>query len=118
YANPDILGHTAIKEAVIKGVATIDKHLKKLLKKAKEKGADIMITADHGNGEIIFDHDKNMEHTHHTDADVPFIIVSEREELKNCKLLSGAIKDIAPTALDIMGINKPKEMTGISLIEK
>ncbi|MBU1074693.1 2,3-bisphosphoglycerate-independent phosphoglycerate mutase [Patescibacteria group bacterium] len=118
YANPDILGHTAIKEAVIKGVATIDKHLAKLLKKAKEKGADVMITADHGNGEIIFDHQKNMEHTHHTDADVPFIIVSEREELKNCKLLLGAIKDIAPTALDIVGINKPKEMTGISLIEK
>ena len=117
YANPDILGHTAVKEAVIKGVATIDKHLAKLLKKAQEKGADVIITADHGNGEIIYDHDKDMEHTHHTDANVPFIIVSERPELKNCKLRSGAIKDIAPTALEILGIEKPKEMTSRSLIE-
>jgi 2,3-bisphosphoglycerate-independent phosphoglycerate mutase len=118
YPNPDILGHTAVKEAIIKGVAAIDKHLAKLLKKAQAKGVDVLITADHGNGEIIFDHDKNMEHTHHTDANVPFIIVSERPELKNCKLRTGAIKDIAPTALEIMGINKPKEMTGVSLIEK
>ncbi|MFA6272153.1 MAG: 2,3-bisphosphoglycerate-independent phosphoglycerate mutase [Patescibacteria group bacterium] len=117
YANPDILGHTAIKEAVIKGVATIDKYLAKLLKKAQAIGATVIITADHGNAEITYDQHKNMEHTHHTDADVPLIIISEKPELKKCKLHSGALKDVAPTALAILGIEKPKEMTGISLIE-
>lgn len=116
FANPDILGHTAIKEAVIKGVVAVDQGLEKIIKKVNEKQGTVVITADHGNGEIVYDSQNNKEHSAHTDADVPFILVSD--EHRKTKLRAGAIKDVAPTILELLGIKQPPEMTGKSLIKK
>lgn len=116
-ANPDILGHTGIKKAVIKGIEIVDKACGVVISAIKEKQGTLILVGDHGDAEIIFDAEKNEPHTSHTASDVPFILVSD--DLKNVKLKpagKGRLADVAPTVLDLLGIKKPKEMTGESLI--
>ncbi|PIY96130.1 MAG: 2,3-bisphosphoglycerate-independent phosphoglycerate mutase [Candidatus Kerfeldbacteria bacterium CG_4_10_14_0_8_um_filter_42_10] len=118
FANPDILGHTANKEAILKGIVAVDQGLGQIIKKAQAKNGVTLVTADHGNAEVVHDVKLNKPHSHHTDANVPCILVSDDAAYKNLKLRpSGAIKDIAPTLLDIMNLEIPSEMTGQSLIE-
>lgn len=118
FANPDILGHTANKEAVLKGIVAVDQSLEKVVDKILEKNGTALVIADHGNAEIIHDPKLNKPHSHHTDADVPCILVSKSEKFKKIKLRpKGAIKDVAPTMLKIMDLEIPSEMTGQNLIE-
>lgn len=113
FANSDMVGHTAIWEAVIKGVEAIDRNLEKVVRKVLEKGGVALVTADHGNCEDMTDEWM----TSHTLNKVPFILVSNDEELKNASLKEGkGLKDIAPTILKLLAIEKPKEMTGESII--
>ena len=117
FANPDMVGHTGILEAAIKAAETVDACVGKILDKVKQMGGAAIITADHGNFEKMIDGTPDKPHTAHTVGDVPLIVFDER--YKGRKLRSGGIlADIGPTLLDMMGLPKPEEMTGRSLLEK
>ena len=112
YANPDMVGHTGIQEAAIKAIETIDECVGKVVQAVKEKEGVILITADHGNSEQMIDYKTGEPHTAHTTNPVPLILVG----MENVTLKEGKLADLAPTMLDIMGLDKPEEMTGESLI--
>ncbi len=114
YANPDMVGHTGSLEAAIKAIEAIDECVGKVIEVCKEKGAVVLITADHGNAEQMIDYKTGEPHTAHTTNPVPLILVG----MNDVKLKSGKLADLAPTMLDIMGLEKPEEMTGESLIER
>ena len=117
FANPDMVGHTGILEAAIKAAETVDACVGKILAKVKQMGGAAIITADHGNFEKMIDGTPDKPHTAHTVGDVPLIVFDEK--YKGRKLRSGGIlADIGPTLLDMMGLPKPEEMTGRSLLEK
>jgi 2,3-bisphosphoglycerate-independent phosphoglycerate mutase len=117
FANPDMVGHTGILEAAVKAAETVDTCVGKILDKVKKMGGAAIITADHGNFEKMIDSTPDKPHTAHTISDVPLIVFDER--YKGRKLRSGGIlADIGPTLLDMMGLPKPEEMTGTSLLEK
>ena len=116
YANPDMVGHTGIIPAAIKAVETIDRCLGRINEAIRAKGGTLLITADHGNAESMIDEATGGPQTSHTTDEVPFILV--RDDAKGLQLRDGgALEDIAPTVLAIMGIDKPAEMTGVSLLE-
>lgn len=112
FANGDMLGHTGVLPAAIKGVETLDECLEKIYIKSKELNAIMLITADHGNCEEMID-DKNNIVTSHTTNLVPLIITKN-----NIKLEKGKLADIAPTILELLELKIPQEMTGKSLIQK
>ncbi len=115
FANPDMVGHTGVMEAAVKACEAVDKCVGKIVEKAKENDVAVILTADHGNAEYMEDKTTHAPYTAHTTNPVPlFVINAGNVKLKN----TGALCDIAPTVLDIMGINKPEEMTGNSLIQK
>ena len=116
YANPDMVGHTGVFEAAVAAVKKVDKCIEKVSNKILEMGGTLLITADHGNVELMEDPVTHAPFTAHTTNEVPFILVSDK--YKNAKLDDGKLSDIAPTMLDILGIEKPAEMNGKSLIEK
>jgi len=116
FANPDILGHTGNIPATIQAIEFVDKCLKKIYHEAIDNEADLIITADHGNADKMIDLETNEIYNGHTTNPVPFILVSETH--KKAKLQKGILADVAPTILEIMGIEKPKEMTGHSLLLK
>ena len=115
YANPDMVGHTGSLSAAIKAVEAVDECVGKVITAIESQKANLIITADHGNAEQMIDYKTGEPHTAHTTNLVPLILISERE---NIKLREGKLADIAPTLLELMGLEKPKEMTGESLIEK
>lgn len=110
--NGDLVGHTGVVEACKKAVKAVDECVKKVVDKGLEKDYALLVFADHGN---IEDQSPKWR-TSHTTNPVPLILVSNNPRLKACKLRKGGLQDIAPTVLQIMGIKKPKEMTGESLI--
>jgi len=112
YANPDMVGHTGIMSAAIKAVETIDACLTRLEKAVKDAGATMIITADHGNVEMMTDTETGQAHTAHTSFDVPALFVNHSAPVKD-----GSLSDVAPTMLAIMGQEQPTEMTGNSLIQ-
>lgn len=114
FANPDMVGHTGVMEAAVKACSAVDECVGKIAEKALKNGVKMIITADHGNAEWMFNKQTNAPQTAHTTNIVPFIIVdSEKYNLKE----TGALCDIAPTILDLMGIKQPSEMTGHSMIK-
>ena len=115
YANPDMVGHTGSLSAAIKAVEAVDECVGKVITAIESQKANLIITADHGNAEQMIDYKTGEQHTAHTTNLVPLILISEKE---NVKLREGKLADIAPTLLELMGLEKPKEMTGESLIEK
>lgn len=116
YANPDMVGHTGILDAAIKAVKTVDQCMAKVVEKMLEKNGTVLITADHGNAELMEDPDTHVPFTAHTTNKVPFILVSK--ESKGKEVNNGKLADIAPTMLEILNIEKPEEMDGVSLIKK
>ncbi|HBU12050.1 MAG TPA: 2,3-bisphosphoglycerate-independent phosphoglycerate mutase [Clostridiales bacterium] len=117
FANCDMVGHTGIFEAAKKAVAAVDECVDQVVRAIREVGGEAVITADHGNAEIMIDSKTGGPFTAHSTNPVPCILVSER--YKNAKLAEGGkLADIAPTLLDLMGLAVPKEMEGKSLIEK
>ena len=115
FANPDMVGHTGNSTATIKAIETIDECVGKVVDSILEQKANLIISADHGNAEQMIDYKTGEPHTAHTTNLVPLILITEQE---NIKLREGKLSDFAPTILELMGIEKPEEMTGISLIEK
>jgi len=113
FANPDMVGHTGDFNAAVKACEVVDIEVSKIVDSAKKMGYTILITADHGNAEIMINPD-GSPHTYHTTNLVPFILISEN---RNFKLQDGKLGDIAPTILDLMNIPPPLEMTGFSLVK-
>ena len=114
FANCDMVGHTGVTEAAIKAVETVDKCLGEVIECAKRNGIRVAVTADHGNADRMVEAN-GSPNTAHTTNPVPFVIVGTGE----LKLREGGrLADIAPTLLELMGLPAPKEMTGVSLIEK
>jgi 2,3-bisphosphoglycerate-independent phosphoglycerate mutase len=112
YANPDMVGHTGVFSAAVKACETIDKCVKRVVEAGLKNGYTFLITADHGNADYLINED-GSPNTAHTKNPVPLFLVDKdyRPELKN-----GKLADIAPTILKLMGIEQPREMTGVSLI--
>ena len=115
FANPDMVGHTGILPAAIKAAEVIDGCLKQVVTAMRRMGGAVIITADHGNLEQMVDYVTGEPHTAHTLNPVPCLIVDDRPHALRP---SGVLADIAPTVLQLMGIPKPPEMTGISLIKE
>jgi 2,3-bisphosphoglycerate-independent phosphoglycerate mutase len=112
YANGDMVGHTGNLNAAIKAVETLDTCVARVIEAARKSGAEVIITADHGNAEMMYDPTSDQAHTQHTTNLVPFIYIGRPANL----VKTGALSDIAPTLLKMMGVVQPKEMTGKTLI--
>lgn len=116
YANGDMVGHTGVMEAAIKAVEALDVALGAVTEAALEVGAEVLITADHGNVELMVDPQTGGAVTSHTTFPVPLVYVSK--DNAGASLKEGALSDIAPTLLDILGVDVPSEMTGSTLISR
>ncbi len=117
FANMDMVGHSGVMEAAVKACEAVDRCVDKVVTAALEKGATILVTADHGNSEKMTDENGQI-HTAHTLNPVPCILVSNDDsQFRHARLRPGMLGDIAPTILEILGIEKPEKMTGRSLIE-
>jgi len=116
YANTDMVGHTGLMEAAIEAVATVDHCLGRLAAAVRTAGGVLLITADHGNAENMRDASTGQPHTAHTHNLVPVILVGAGTE--GMRIADGRLADIAPTILDLMGLPKPVQMTGQSLITR
>jgi 2,3-bisphosphoglycerate-independent phosphoglycerate mutase len=113
YANPDMVGHTGDQGAAEEAVRAIDTCLGRLRAAVEKAGGILLVTADHGNAEMMRDPETGEPHTAHTTFDVPIIVVNAGRPLK---LSEGRLCDVAPTLLDLIGIQKPLEMAGHSLV--
>ena len=113
YANPDMVGHTGSIDAAVKALETINDCVAKVVEAVKSVDGVLLITADHGNAEQMIDYKTGEPHTAHTTNPVPLAVVGLPG---NKKVREGRLADLAPTMLDIMGLEKPDEMTGESLI--
>src|SRR5581483_743910 len=126
FANTDMVGHTGNPMACIQAVTTVDTCLGKLADKCLQEGIMMIITAYHGNIEEIIDHRSGNVETEHSSNPVPFIVIApefakQSQVLTGIEGLAGAVpvgvlSDVAPTILELYGIKKPDEMSGISLL--
>lgn len=117
YANPDMVGHTGIVEAAKKAVAVVDECFGKVAEKILEKDGVLLVTADHGNVDLMVDPVTGVPFTQHTTNQVPLLFISNR--FKNVELkANGKLADLAPTMLEVLGIEKPENMDGVSLLKK
>jgi 2,3-bisphosphoglycerate-independent phosphoglycerate mutase len=116
FANPDMVGHTGIENAAIKAIETVDECVGKAVAAVKEADGQMFICADHGNAEKLVDDETGEPFTAHTTNPVPFILVNADPAytLKE----GGKLADIVPTLIELMGMEKPDEMTGESLLIK
>jgi len=114
FANADMVGHTGVIEAAVRAVEAVDTCVGKLTDRVLQLGGAVLITADHGNAEIMVDAVTGEPHTAHTCDMAPFILVDDTR--KGAKLRKGVLADLAPTMLALLGIPQPPEMTGKSLI--
>jgi 2,3-bisphosphoglycerate-independent phosphoglycerate mutase len=113
YANPDMVGHTGSLPAAIKAVETVDAGLGKIADAIQRQGGALLVTADHGNCELMRDPATGGPHTAHTTNPVPILLLGAGNR---ALLAEGRLADIAPTLLELMDLPKPKEMTGVSLL--
>jgi 2,3-bisphosphoglycerate-independent phosphoglycerate mutase len=113
YANADMVGHSGKLEAAIKAVEAVDAGLARIYQTLKPRGGAWILTADHGNAETMIDPLNGGPHTYHTTNPVPFICVTENDQLRLAP--GGALRDIAPTLLGILGEPAPGDMTGRDL---
>jgi len=116
FANPDMVGHTGVMKAAIEACEVIDKIIGEVEEVIKAKDGVMLVTADHGNIEKMFDKVKEQAYTAHTTSLVPFIMVGN--DVGGASLADGKLCDIAPSVLNLMGLDKPEEMSGINLINK
>jgi 2,3-bisphosphoglycerate-independent phosphoglycerate mutase len=117
YANADMVGHTGVIEAAIKAVEIVDNGVGQVVEATLAMGGGLLITADHGNAEQLIEYDTGKPFTAHTTYPVPLYLVVPQiahVQLRN----DGILADVAPTILDVLGIPKPKDMTGRTLIQR
>lgn len=113
FANPDMVGHSGMLEPTIKAVEVTDECMGQVVEAVLAKGGVAIITADHGNADVVFD-ENEKPFTAHTTNPVPFIVTSNEVSLRE----GGILADIAPTILDLMGLTQPAEMTGTTILRK
>ncbi len=113
FANADMVGHSGSIPATLKAVETVDACLTRILKAAEKSGMRLLITADHGNAEQMIDPLTGGPHTAHTTSPVPFVVVDGNRE--HSLRAGGALCDVAPTILSMLGVEQPAEMTGANL---
>jgi 2,3-bisphosphoglycerate-independent phosphoglycerate mutase len=117
FANPDMVGHTGILEAAVKAVKVVDECVGRVWKAAQAQHMAMLVTADHGNCEMMTDPVTGQPHTAHTLNPVPFILADP--EFRGARLRSqGVLADVAPTALQVMGLPQPKAMKGLGLVQR
>jgi 2,3-bisphosphoglycerate-independent phosphoglycerate mutase len=114
YANTDMVGHSGRLEPTIRAVETVDACLGRIAARVLADGGTLVITADHGNAELMFDEERNEPHTAHTTNPVPFLLVNDA--YGGGLRAGGTLEDIAPTLLELLDLPAPKEMTGSSLL--
>ncbi len=114
FANPDMVGHTGVLEAAIKAVETVDAGLGRIADAINRQGGALLVTADHGNCELMKDPDTGGPHTAHTTNPVPVVLMGGGVNT----IQEGRLADLAPTLLDLMGMTQPSEMSGQSIIRR
>jgi 2,3-bisphosphoglycerate-independent phosphoglycerate mutase len=114
YANGDMVGHSGVLPAAVKAVETVDQCLARVLASAGQHGATLLVTADHGNCELMIDPTSGGPHTAHTTNPVPFLVVGD--DVKTLRH-GGSLRDVGPTILKLLGVEVPTEMTGKDLRE-
>ncbi len=114
YANPDMVGHTANEKAIITAVETVDRELGRLCREVLRKHGGLLVIADHGNAETMVDPETGEPHTSHTTNPVPCLFI--HESYQPTLMESGALRNIAPTVLQLLGLHQPKGMTGRTLL--
>jgi 2,3-bisphosphoglycerate-independent phosphoglycerate mutase len=114
YANADMVGHTGVLPAVIEAVETVDSCLGRVLASAEKAGLSVLVTADHGNAEMMIDPTTGGVHTAHTTNPVPFVAMAAQTARLHP---GGSLRDVAPTVLRLLGVEPPAEMTGRDLRE-
>ena len=112
FANPDMVGHTGVIPAAVKALETVDTQLGRVVQAVLDKGGALIVTADHGNCDNMLEPD-GSPNTAHSLNPVPLIVTQEGLDLRS----GGILADVAPTALDLLGIAQPEPMTGRTLIE-
>ncbi|MFT9070848.1 MAG: alkaline phosphatase family protein, partial [Acetobacter orientalis] len=112
FANPDMVGHTGVLKAAIKAVETVDTGVGRIVQALEKQNGVLLATADHGNCETMKDPQTGIAHTAHTLNEVPLVAFN----LGGRKLRNGRLADLAPTLLDLMGLSKPADMTGTTLL--
>src|SRR6185312_782307 len=120
FANADMVGHSGKLEPTIRAVETVDTQLGRIYQAIKQRGGSLLVTADHGNAEMLIDPKTGGPHTAHTTNPVPFILVNGEANTSHHRILhpGGSLRDISPTILTLLGLEKPKEMTGSNLSDK
>ncbi len=113
YANGDMVGHTGSLAAAITAIETLDTCIGRVVNAMQSIGGEVLITADHGNAELMYDSENQQPHTQHTTNPVPLIYIGREATLNN----NGALSDLAPTLLHMMGLAQPNEMTGNNLVQ-
>jgi len=117
FANADMVGHSGKLEPTIRAVETVDTQLGRIYQAIKQRGGALLVTADHGNAELLIDPVTGGPHTAHTTSPVPFILVTDEADTSHHRILrpGGSLRDISPTMLTLLGLHQPKEMTGTNL---
>jgi len=125
FAPPDMVGHTGVYDAAVKAISATDEAVETIYKACQEAGYILLVTADHGNAEQMLNPENGDPHTAHTTNPVPFIMTGDPKTLSFSEdnadeddETAGALCDVAPTVLAIMGLDAPKEMSGRSLLQK
>ncbi len=117
FANADMVGHSGKMEPTIRAVETVDACLGRIYQAVRQHGGSMLVTADHGNAEMMVDPGAGGPHTAHTTNPVPFILITEIGRKLGLRS-GGSLRDIAPTVLDLLRLPQPKDMTGSSLIQR
>jgi 2,3-bisphosphoglycerate-independent phosphoglycerate mutase len=119
FANADMVGHSGRIEPTIKAVETVDTQLARIYQAVKQRGGALLVTADHGNAEMLIDPLTGGPHTAHTTNPVPFILISDEVDTSHHAILrpGGSLRDISPTILKLLNLQKPAEMTGEDLAQ-
>jgi len=117
FANADMVGHSGRIEPTVRAVETVDTQLGRIYQAIKQRGGSLLVTADHGNAELLIDPVTGGPHTAHTTNPVPFILVTDERDTSHHEILrpGGSLRDISPTILKLLGLKKPHEMTGTGL---
>ncbi len=110
FANADMVGHSGKMEPTIRAVETVDTQLGRIYQAIQQHGGSMLITADHGNAELLIDPATGGPHTAHTTNPVPFILVSDEQNIT--LRAGGSLRDLSPTLLSLLELPRPKEMSG------
>lgn len=117
FANADMVGHTGVEDAAIKAIETLDNCMARVEEALSKAGGFMVVTADHGNAEMMFDKKSGLAHTQHTTLPVPIYVIDPSAYFKNAQISSGKLADLAPTMLHLKGISKPDVMMGNSVVK-